>query len=216
MKKRKIKLFASVASLAMVAAVMGVGVWAATQQAVNVNSTVQFSASGLVGNLTLAVSGDSVTGATASTDSENVNTKTNLDVKTAPKEIANFKLADTAGAQTGVNVALTLADVGGSGAATTPDGFYSQHDGTITYTFQYTNTAEDGSVVTMTASAASNEYWEYVAASSTATAADIGTSQPGTVTVVFQYLSTQTPATELEATTHDLPTITLNFVSTKA
>ena len=29
MKKRKIKLFASVASLAMVAAVMGVGVWAA-------------------------------------------------------------------------------------------------------------------------------------------------------------------------------------------
>ena len=56
MKKRKIKLFASVASLAMVAAVMGVGVWAASSQNVSVNSTVNFTATSIAADVTLAIS----------------------------------------------------------------------------------------------------------------------------------------------------------------
>ena len=57
MKKRKIKLFASVASLAMVAAVMGVGVWAATSQAIGVSSTVSFTGTNIDATITLAVEG---------------------------------------------------------------------------------------------------------------------------------------------------------------
>ena len=44
MKRRKIKLFASVASFALVAAVMSFGVFAAANQAVTITSNVGFTA----------------------------------------------------------------------------------------------------------------------------------------------------------------------------
>ena len=84
MKKRKIKLFASVASLAMVAAVMGVGVWAATSQAVAVTSTVQFSAQAIAANVTLKVTGTEGEGANIIKETEG-----NYTYKTAT-EIANW------------------------------------------------------------------------------------------------------------------------------
>ncbi|MBR2433276.1 MAG: hypothetical protein IKB21_01555, partial [Clostridia bacterium] len=68
MKKRKIKLFASVASLAMVAAVMGVGVWAATQQAVTVSSTVGFNATGIAGNVKFGAYGNAIDKITKTTE----------------------------------------------------------------------------------------------------------------------------------------------------
>lgn len=55
MKKRKVKLFASIASLGLVVAVMGVGVWAATQQAVKVSSQVSFVATSVAADITLQV-----------------------------------------------------------------------------------------------------------------------------------------------------------------
>ena len=55
MKKRKVKLFASIASLGLVVAVMGVGVWAATQQAVRVSSQVSFTATSVAADITLQV-----------------------------------------------------------------------------------------------------------------------------------------------------------------
>lgn len=55
MKKRKVKLFASIASLGLVVAVMGVGVWAATQQAVKVSSQVSFTATSVAADITLSV-----------------------------------------------------------------------------------------------------------------------------------------------------------------
>ena len=56
MKRRKIKLFASVASFALVAAVMSFGVFAATAHTVGVTSTVNFTATGISGSISGVVS----------------------------------------------------------------------------------------------------------------------------------------------------------------
>ena len=62
MKKRKIKLLASLTSLVLVVAVMAVGVWAASNATVNITGNVSYTASGNV-NATIAGSHE-VTGAT--------------------------------------------------------------------------------------------------------------------------------------------------------
>ena len=62
MKKRKVKLFASIASLGLVVAVMGVGVWAATQQAVKVSSQVSFTATSVAADIKLSVNNAVKTG----------------------------------------------------------------------------------------------------------------------------------------------------------
>lgn len=61
MKKRKIKLLASLTSLVLVVAVMAVGVWAASTATVNITGSVTYSAKGNV-NATIAGSHE-VTGA---------------------------------------------------------------------------------------------------------------------------------------------------------
>ena len=61
MKKRKIKLLASLTSLVLVVAVMAVGVWAASTATVNITGNVTYTASGNV-NATIAGS-HAVTGA---------------------------------------------------------------------------------------------------------------------------------------------------------
>ena len=131
MKKRKIKLFASVASLAMVAAVMGVGVWAATTQSVNVTSTVQFSATGIEATVTL----DTITGTAAtaallgSNDFYGESTaQTICEITTATKNTDNL---------TDKEIAVTLHDI-------SDDGFFGQADTdeaseAIVYTFTITN-----------------------------------------------------------------------------
>ena len=57
MKLRKIKLLSSIASVGMVMAVLGVGVWAAASQSVNVNTTVTFTATGVSGTITGTLTG---------------------------------------------------------------------------------------------------------------------------------------------------------------
>ena len=57
MKKRKFKLLASITSLVLVVAVMAIGVWAATQQAVNVTTNVTFTASGVSGSISGTLTG---------------------------------------------------------------------------------------------------------------------------------------------------------------
>ena len=57
MKKRKIKLISSVASLALVCAVLSVGVWATASQSVNVQTTVTFTAVGVSGSVTATLTG---------------------------------------------------------------------------------------------------------------------------------------------------------------
>ena len=51
MKTRKIKLISSFVALSMVCAVLGVGVWAAASQSVNVRTTVTFTATAVSGTI---------------------------------------------------------------------------------------------------------------------------------------------------------------------
>ena len=62
MKKRKVKLLASIASLVLVFAVMSIGVWAAATQSVSVSTKVTFTATGVSGNISGTLTGlDSTT-----------------------------------------------------------------------------------------------------------------------------------------------------------
>lgn len=127
MKKRKIKLFASVASLAMVAAVMGVGVWAATTQSVTINSTIQFSATAITG--TVDVYATNV--ATGTLNGEDF-------VGSAKQQdlLVIDDLAAANGAQTAKTAAIKLAD-------SNTDGVYSEADNKVTYTFVIDNTGAE-------------------------------------------------------------------------
>ncbi|MBR5226564.1 MAG: hypothetical protein IKV69_00655, partial [Clostridia bacterium] len=51
MKTRKIKLISSFVALTMVSAVLGVGVWAAASQSVNVRTSVTFTATAVSGTI---------------------------------------------------------------------------------------------------------------------------------------------------------------------
>ena len=113
MKKRKVKLFASIASLAMVVAVMGVGVWAATSQSVAINTTVGFQATAVSGTVSLAVEDNQ----TAANDKNDI-VKTAMlkkadsyDHKNSAGETASFAIADY-NDETGVSVlsTTTIAD----------------------------------------------------------------------------------------------------------
>lgn len=57
MQRRKIKLFASIASLLLVTAVMAFGVYAAASQSVNVSTKVSFNATGVAGTITGTLTG---------------------------------------------------------------------------------------------------------------------------------------------------------------
>lgn len=57
MKVRKIKLLASLTSLLLVFVIMGVGVWAAAGQSVNIATTVTFNATGVSGTMTGTLTG---------------------------------------------------------------------------------------------------------------------------------------------------------------
>lgn len=62
MKKRKVKLLASIASLVLVFAVMSIGVWAAATQSVSVSTKVTFTATGVSGTISGTLTGlDSTT-----------------------------------------------------------------------------------------------------------------------------------------------------------
>lgn len=172
MKKRKVKLFASIASLAMVVAVMGVGVWAATNQSVAVNSSVSFQSVSIAGDLKLQISGDvaSATG-TAITDTPNLDGFTGAtaaDYKTAPVTLATFAEGDavTTFEETEIKV-LAQADL---------DGFINDGD-QIIYTFTFTNTTDAYYKITLTGGAES----QYSAAIYTVNPTDDGaTAQTGT------------------------------------
>ena len=144
MKKRKIKLFASVASLAMVAAVMGVGVWAATTQAVQVSSTVAFSSKAIAADVALKISGvegaqKGIINAAALTAEAVAGAGTDLTTST---KIASWGLEDTADtiATNQVKVNVDLKD--GNENAVIDQG------ATITYEFTITpNTAANTSAM---------------------------------------------------------------------
>ena len=57
MKTRKLKLISSIASLALVFAVLTIGVWATASQSVNVRTTVTFTAVGVSGTITGTLTG---------------------------------------------------------------------------------------------------------------------------------------------------------------
>ena len=61
MSNRKSKLFASLVSLALVIAVLAVGVWAATTQSINVTTTISFSATGVSGTVSATLEGVATT-----------------------------------------------------------------------------------------------------------------------------------------------------------
>ena len=132
MKKRKIKLFASVASLAMVAAVMGVGVWAASQQAVAINSTVGFAATSVDATIKLKVFGTAATGEqtvenildTAASGSATVGGQ---EATTTAQQVATITAGDEAQLWE-QSVALTIVDTDGNG--------YLNAGSTITYEFE--------------------------------------------------------------------------------
>ena len=132
MKKRKIKLFASVASLAMVAAVMGVGVWAASTQAVNVSSTVQFNATGIAAQVAFQASGNGLKAATLPSELTYVGAQddaTSADAKANKVILGEFGVADTTTAITN-SLHIQLQDADG-------DGFVNAAE-TVVYTFTIT------------------------------------------------------------------------------
>ena len=144
MKKRKVKLFASIASLAMVVAVMGVGVWAASQQSVNVSSTVQFTATTIAADVKLAVSGTAVETGTTVQDGPAVstykvaNTSSELaaaevqDLTASAIELASFALTDPVQAKA-ASLDIVLTDIDNAGYVATTQ--------SIVYTFTIDPTA---------------------------------------------------------------------------
>lgn len=143
MKKRKIKLFASIASLGLVVAVMGVGVLAASKQAVQITSTASFSAISVDAKIEFAVGGNMLFGAGATEAGA-------FATITAPAPSSTVTpLAE--------NTKITLADFTADDAATTAaenthtmslkladpdqDGTLEATGENFTYTFTITNTA---------------------------------------------------------------------------
>jgi hypothetical protein len=190
MKKRKVKLFASIASLAMVVAVMGVGVWAATQQSVTVSSNVKFEATGITGTVALKVSGDAAGEAKIG----------ETDIKATATNIATFALEDEQSKNTPVTVDIKLADVN-------KDGFFSAADGTITYTFTIDNTSTTVDMFYKATVSAEANGWAGVANPAAVTQVENGT--PATLTVVFTYSGEAVSVLDTKA----IPTITIAFAS---
>ena len=89
---RKSKLFASLVSLALVVAVMAVGVWAATTQAVNVTTTVSFSATGVSGTISATLEGVATTQYYNST---NASGGTAIEFSPSSSELADWTLGAT-------------------------------------------------------------------------------------------------------------------------
>ncbi|MFQ6749372.1 MAG: hypothetical protein ACLRFR_00840 [Clostridia bacterium] len=198
MKKRKIKLFASVASLAMVAAVMGVGVWAATTQSVTINSTVEFSATAILGTVTLYADGAATATATLGSD-----------IKGEAKAAEVLKideLTEANGAQTAKDVAITLAD-------SNTDGYFDEQDGTITYTFTITNDGDEalfynvkvGQATTIADPAGT---WTASGAATNKTEAGLAKDASRSVTITFTYEGAD--QTKI-ANTVTLPTVTVEL-----
>ena len=78
MKNKKFKLFASLTSLVMVVAVMAVGVWAATQASVGVNTKVSFTATGFTGTVSIAYTNNATSSAeTGTSDTYNIGAANN-------------------------------------------------------------------------------------------------------------------------------------------
>ena len=139
MKKRKVKLFASIASLAMVVAVMGVGVWAASQQAVGVTSQVSFTATSIAATVDFKVGGDGVATTNGATLTQAVkiagSDQTSADAYTNTLRIAEFGVETAKDTTRSHTVQVTAWDNGG-------DGYVDATD-VVTYTFTITPASGD-------------------------------------------------------------------------
>ena len=92
MSNRKSKLFASLVSLALVIAVLAVGVWAATSQSINVTTTISFSATGVSGTISATLEGVETTQYYNST---NATGGTAIAFSPSSAELANWTLGNT-------------------------------------------------------------------------------------------------------------------------
>lgn len=117
MKIRKLKLISSLASLVLVFAVLGVGVWAAASQTVTVRTTVSFVATGVSGTITGTLTG---VGDTQYYNSTMAAGGTAITFSPSSDALSNWTLGDT--------TALTIDST---------DGVASD----IVYTFTITNTS---------------------------------------------------------------------------
>lgn len=189
MKKRKVKLFASIASLAMVVAVMGVGVWAATQQSVGINTTVGFTATSIAGEVAFKVDDGATDNATgdilksaslskagdyAHKDAAGQDIAFAFDAAVATDAVlgASQKIADFAQTDSQSNfnydLKLTLEDKD-------DDGFINK-DATITFTFDIT--AETNMTWNLTLPTIATEYQDVFSVDF-----GQGTDQTGTITI---------------------------------
>lgn len=92
MNNRKSKLYASLVSLALVVAVMAVGVWAATTQSINVTTTISFSATGVSGTISATLEG---TAATQYYNTTNAAGGTAISFSPSSDELADWTLGGT-------------------------------------------------------------------------------------------------------------------------
>ena len=115
MKNKKFKLFASLTSLVMVVAVMAVGVWAATQASLTVNTSVSFSASGFTGTF----SANYKNGDNPAVEYENAGAKTVAIVAGGEQTIPQWDITQLPFAATGdkdIVFTFTMADISAESA----------------------------------------------------------------------------------------------------
>lgn len=122
MKRRKIKLFASVASFALVAAVMSFGVFAATSHTIGVTSQLGFSATGISGTLVATTSGAQAN-------------KTSETLTITPLELTQS--SDNEGANTAVDFSINVNKTDATLALGALE--FTEAGADITYTFTITN-----------------------------------------------------------------------------
>ena len=150
MSNRKSKLFASLVSLALVIAVLAVGVWAATTQSINVTTTISFSATGVSGSISATLEG---TASTQYYNSTNASGGTAITFSPSSAELADWTLGGTTplaiGATDGVanDVVYTFTI---TNASTTDAIVVALNDLTVGNNLEIVSVTQDGAPVSGT------------------------------------------------------------------
>ena len=182
MNKKKVKILVSVASLVLVVAVMAVGVWAATQVAVNTTVTVGFTATGIQGNCKVYVKYGSAT-SDAKVGENAMPVEASAGAGATGTQIAVWTLA-TAQSQTATPTDVTTnASLSFNFADANDDGFI---DGSVTFVFVFENTGDYDYTVTPSVTQPTNSEFSVTAGPALTGVTKVEASESGTIEVTFE------------------------------